>query len=494
MKQSYLQPMFTIYWQKKYISLLAILLLAISCQPGESAYAVKAKKPDVGLSAVQIKTGTQWEEIRTPLNAQAPGNLSTSFPDLDWWRSFQDPYLTNYIQAALTNNPDVHIAVARIAEARASFHNSISQQIPTANLSSSFYHVALPKVLGSSLPKSFNIWTIPFQASYEVDLFGKKLDQTRATQRLLEASQLDARTTQISLCGEVAGTYFNLLRSDALTASQQQNLALLSRVYELKQSQYKMGLVAYDEVIRADRDVAQAQTNLSTYQQQQALFAHQLAILTGSPPTAQEKISRGTMETVILPTQISTGTPAEVLARRPDIQAAEKRLESLHFSVRAARKAFLPTLNLSGGLFLAGADFSQLFNWSNRASLLSGSVTQPLSRIYEYTTLLNIQKARQKQQMEEYRKVTLNALKEVEDNLALIQTDFQSMGSNEKRRDLTQHELGLNQNLYQQGLIPHLNVLQSQSELIQYQQLVAQSKMDTAIATVNLYKALGGGY
>jgi len=486
--------MHSILNDKLSLCLLASLIILSHPMDGDKAWAKKAPKPDAAQPAVQLKSGTQWEEFRTPALGQNQASLSTSLPDLEWWRTFQDPYLTNYIQAALQNNPTIHIAMAKIAEARATVSNHISQELPTANLSSSYYHVTLPKILGSSLPKRFDIWTLPFQASYELDLFGKKLDQTRASRRLLEASQLDARTAQISLSGEVASAYFNLLRSDALTQSQQRNLALLSRIHELKQSQHKIGLTSYDEVIRADRDVAQAQTNLNTYQQQQAIFAHQLAILTGSPPSTQEKLPRGSVETALLPQQISAGTPAEVLARRPDIQAAEKRLESARFSVRAARKAYLPTLNISAALFLAGTDVSQMFNWANRATMASGNINQPLSKLYELTTLLNIEKARQTQQLEDYRQVTLNALKEVEDNLSLIHTDYQNMASNEKRRDLTQHELGLNQNLYQQGLLPHLNVLQNQSELIQYEQLAAQSKMDTAIATVNLYKALGGGF
>lgn len=472
------------------VTSMLIALNGWSCQ----AFASRTQATDKA-NLPTIQTNLRWEEFRAPnLDPASQSHLTTDKPDMEWWRNFHDPYLEGYISTALQNSPNLHITMAKVAEARAAFHHSISEELPTANLTASYYHVILPKLFGSALPKNLDIWTVPFQASYELDLYGKALDQTKASKRLWEASKQDYRAAQLSLCGDVAGAYFNLLRSDALVNSQQRNLALLSRIYDLKQSQYKIGLTSYDEVIRSDRDLAQAQTNLNTYQQQQALYAHQLAILTGSPPSTQEKMQRGTLETTTLPNQISAGTPADVLARRPDIQAAEKRLESARLNVRAARKAFLPTINLSSGLFLAGTSLSQLFNWNNHAAMLSGGVSQKLTGLYGLTADLNTQKARQTQQLEQYRQVTLNALKEVEDNLALLRTDYQSMDSNAKRRDLTQHDLNLNQNLYQQGLLPHLNVLQGQSELIQYEQLVAQSKVDTAIAVVNLYKALGGGF
>jgi multidrug efflux system outer membrane protein len=464
------------------------------CAMNSDKPAIAKEKASVVTPAV-VQTGSRWEEFRTPLlNRGLAINLSTEFPDREWWRGFHDPYLEKYIDAALQNNPTLNIALSRIEEAHAQMRESVAQQIPKANLSGAYYHLGLPQSMGTSLPKRLNIWTVPFQASYEVDLFGRLRDQSRAGKQFWEASKQDARAAQISLCGDVANAYFNLLRNDALVNSQRQNLALLTRIYELKQSQYKIGLNSYDETIRADRDVSLAQTNLNEYQQQQAIFAHQLAILTGSPPTKQESLTRGAADSIQPPLQISAGTPAESLARRPDIQAAEKRLESVHYSVSAARKALLPTLKLNAGMFLAGMGFSQVFNWGNRANLISAAVSQPLTDLVGKKAELNVQKSRQRQQLEDYRRVTLNALKEVEDSLALINSNFQTLDSNQKRRELTQHELGLNQNLYQQGLLPHVNVLQGQSELIQYDQMVAQSKIDTILATVNLYKALGGGY
>jgi len=254
-------------WHNRNLVGLCLLLIISNAYLADAQAFTKSAKSSNDAKTQVLKTKTQWEEFRVPSIVPDQAGLTSQLPDIEWWRSFKDSYLENYISAALQNNPTLHIAVARVAEARAAVRESTSQQLPTANLSSSYYHLTLPKLFGSSLPKNLSIWTIPFQASYEVDLFGKKLDQTQAAKRLLEASQQDVRAAQLSLCGEVASAYFNLLRSDALAVSQQRNLTLLTRIHELKQSQYRIGLTSYDEVIRADRDVAQAQTNLNTYQQ-----------------------------------------------------------------------------------------------------------------------------------------------------------------------------------------------------------------------------------
>ena len=474
--------------------LVSLIGLSLSCQVATGAETAPA-----------VEAGVQWEEYKTP--ELGPATLTNDFPDREWWQGFRDPYLEQYIRAALANNPTLAVAIQRITEARAQVNINISKQLPVANLSGSFYNIGLPDSLsdslgggggdrggGFSLPDSIKLFNVPFSASYEVDLFGRRLDQTRATRRILEATQQDARAAEISLTGEVAAAYFNLLRADALVDLQARNLALLTRVHELKVSQNKIGLAPFDEVIRADRDVAQTQQNIGELKKDQAVFAHQLSILTGSPPASQEKLPRALPEALYLPETAQTGTPPEMLARRPDILAAERRLEGARLNVRAARKAYLPTINLSAGLFMAGSKFSDIFKWDNAVSMQTVGVSQPLTGLYEVTANVKIAKSRQKQQVEDYRRVTLNALKEVEDNIAILRADYQTLEASRRRQALTVRELGLTENLYQQGLVPYLNVLQGQGELLQYDQQVVQSRMNAAVATVNLYKALGGGF
>lgn len=460
-----------------------------------SGYAHVSAEPE-GKSPITAQAS--WQEGRDIALGERDAQLTSSFPQKRWWVKFHDPWLTQYIDKAVQYNNGLRAAIIRIQEARAEVQESAAAELPSTNLSPAYYRVNLPHTaaLGSHLPfpSVLNLMTLPFQASYELDLFGRNRNRVQSAEKEADATELDGQAALISLTGDVAGAYFNLIRMDALVQSQTENLQLLSRVHALKQSQNRMGLVSSDEVIRADRDVMQAQTNLANFRQQQALYAHQLSILTGNPPVAADRLPRTPMDSLALPTEIESGIPSDLVTRRPDVLAQEKRLEKAHIDVTIARKAFLPTINLGNMLGYGGTQLGKLVTGNNLFNLFSTSVSQPLFQGGKLDAQLKYRKAVQREQLENYHQTLLNALKEVEDNLALLRADFENLDSNRKRMDLTAHDLALRQNLYEQGLSPHLDVLQAQSEMIGYQQINIQSRGDAAIAVVNLYKALGGGF
>lgn len=435
--------------------------------------------------------------VETGIHPQSEGKLISDFPDREWWDEFQDPYLSTYINAAVRNNPNLNIAQHRVEEARALVKQNVALEMPSADISPSFYRIGLPNqgsFVGVKTPHSIRAYTIPLQASYELDLWGRNLNQIRSAKRQAEATELQAKATINSVMSEVASAYINLLRSDALVKMQTENLSLLQRVEALKRSQNQAGLVSYDEVLRSERDAAEAKTTLSGYQQQLSIFAHELAILTGSPPASQDQLERGNIETLSLPKETETGLPSDLLKRRPDILVQEKLLESSKLDVSVARKALLPKVNLSALFVLGALNFNKLFDWSNLVNLQSAVVSQPIFKGGKLMAEIGYRKAKQKEQLENYRLTILNAFKDVENSLSQVRAGYETMDSNAQRLALTQKDLGLTESLVQQGLAPRLNELQTQSEVIRYRQLAIQSKADTAIATVSLYKALGGGF
>lgn len=438
-----------------------------------------------------------WEEA-TPAAIQGSitTTLTPAFPEKQWWTRFNDPYLNQYIAEAIQNNPGIEASLQRIQESRAQVTDALSKEFPSLSLNPGFTRLGLPNLPlgGFSLPSAIKFFLLTFQANYELDLFGRNWDQVKSARKTEAAVEQDSRAYLISLEGEVAAAYFNLLRADSLVQTQTHNLELFTRIHALKQNQYNVGLVDNDEVIRANRDVALAQTSLTMYQQQQALFAHQLAVLIGRTPVSAEHLQRASLEQLSLPTQTDIGLPSELVERRPDILASERRLEQAAIDVRAARKAFLPTINLGGQLTLASQQFQNVFNWDNKLDVENVGIKQPLFQGGKLIAAVRFRKAQQREQLENYRQTVLTAFREVEDQLALLKSNYENLNSNTQRLQLTQESLHITENQYQQGLIPHLNVLQSETNLAQYQQLIAQSKADAMIATVNLFKALGGGF
>ncbi|MCE3233890.1 MAG: hypothetical protein K0Q50_70 [Vampirovibrio sp.] len=471
--------------------LISSLLITMACLPIPASLAASPpEKPTV-------PTLPQWAEQSESASTGTPLRLQAEFPDQQWWNLFNDAYLPSYINGAIQNNPSLNIAAERVIQARALVRQNVALELPSVDVNPSYYHIGLPQQgagVGVNLPRSLNFYSLPLQASYELDLWGRNLDQIRSSKRQMEATEFQSKTVLTGIISEVASAYVNLLRADALIRTQQENLALLNRIEELKRSQNQAGLTSYDEVIRAERDTTEAESQLAKYQQQQAVFAHQLSVLTGTSPSPQAQLQRGSLEELALPVETQVGIPSELLARRPDLLAQEKLLESAHLDVSVARKAFLPKINL-GAFFVMGAlDIHNLFDWGNLVNVQSAVVNQPLFKGGKLKAELKYRKSKQKEQLENYRQTILNAFKDVEDSIALLKADSATLEANQKRLLLTEKNLGLTQSLAQQGLVPRLNTLQSQSEVIRYRQLAMQSKADKAIDTISLYKALGGGF
>lgn len=443
-----------------------------------------------------IKVSKSWEEA-SEVRLGAGGTVMISgFPDRQWWQKFQDPNLNSYISASLQNSPTLNAALHKVTQARALTSQAISRELPSVNLSPSAYRIALPSNVKGTLPieSPLHLYNIPLQASYELDLWGKNLDGIRSAKRQAESAEFQSHAMLNTVVGEVASAYFNLLRMDALMDAQQENLTLLKRVAELKESQHQVGLVSFDEVLRARRDAAESEINLADFKRQQAVFAHQLSILTGSPPASAERLSRATLAELNLPLETEVGSPGELLTRRPDVLAQEKMLESAQIDVRVARKAFLPTVNLGAMVGTGALGFKNLWDWGNIFNLQSVALSQPVFQGGRLKAELNYRKARQKEQLENYRQVVLSAMKDVEDSLSTMRSGYESLNSANQQMALMDKSLRLTDSLYQQGLAPKLDVLQAESERIRYRQSAIRGKADTAIATVSLYKALGGGY
>jgi multidrug efflux system outer membrane protein len=443
-----------------------------------------------------IKVSQTWSEAQESRLNKEGALLVSSFPDRQWWEKFNDKNLNTYISAAIQNNPTLNGALHRITEARALTSQAISKEMPSVNLNPAFYRVGLPDNVKGTLPikSPLNLYNLPLNASYELDLWGKNLDSIRSSKRQAESAELQSRSVLSTITGEVASAYFNLLRMDALIDVQQNNLELLQRVSTLKESRHEMGLVSYDEVLRARRDAAEAENNLTGFKRQQAIFAHQLSILTGTPPTSAAQIERASLEQLNLPLETEAGAPGELLTRRPDVLAQEKMLESASIDVRVARKAFLPTLNIGAMVGSGALGFKNLWDWGNIFNMQSIALSQPIFQGGKLKAELNYRKAKQKEELENYRQTILTAMKDVEDSLSSLKSGYESLDSNNQQVTLTQKNLQLTNSRYQQGLVPKLDLIQAESELIRYRQNAIQSKADTAIATVSLYKALGGGY
>jgi multidrug efflux system outer membrane protein len=437
-----------------------------------------------------------WVEACPAELGQSCAEFCARWPERTWWLKFGDPILVDYIQKAVSQNHDFKAAAARVLQARAVVRQAIAQQLPTVSIGPQAFRLGLPNFRRANNfdIKHISAFSVPLSVSYEADIWGKYWNQTQSARKALRSAEWDLRSAEIVLISEVATAYFNLIRNDAMATLQKNYLSNLKEILDLQRALYTSGLGNLEAVLEAERNYARAEIDLHAINENRAVFAHQLMILTGEPPKPLDTILRSTVDDIHLPDQFDVGLPIALIARRPDIQSQEALLRKADIDVRVARKNFLPTAKFNGLFGFITEDLDTLGSGSGFFSFIYGNINQPIFQGGKTWANLRLQQAKQKEQLEHYRQTILNAFKEVEDSLKKLRANYEKLGSNQREQAANVENYTLIQDLYQSGLNSRLNVTEAENLVIDSQNRQASIKMDIAISTVSLYKALGGGY
>jgi NodT family efflux transporter outer membrane factor (OMF) lipoprotein len=423
--------------------------------------------------------------------------FAKAFPDATWWRKFQDPVLNATIEEALTDNKDFKQAAIRVRSARDMVGQSLAKEMPTVSANPAFYRLNTGNIFGSGpslVPNTMNVFVAPLQAQYELDLFGKNLDQVKASKRDVAIAEQNRRTVQIELVSEVASAYFNLTGTDRLIALQQQALQAETEIRDLKRSRYESGFAQYDEIIQAERALANTTESIATLRNMQTAYANQVLMLEGKAPGDQAGVKRSELDKIHPDNVLESGFPAELLTHRPDIIVAEEQLRKANIEVRAAQKAFFPTLNLSAAAGFTSLHLSDIFLWQQHLALLAASFAQPIFSGGALTAKLRVQKDSADEQLQQYQKVILQALNDVENSLSSLKTDEEKVVQDKQQIQLTEDQLQLSESRVEAGFSAELESVQIRDELVGFQSSQIRNQTASLIDRLSLYKALGGGY
>ncbi len=481
-----------------------------------------------GLSQAAEKTGEKIEQeaikARTVLWREAepdPENpssllLETGFPDPQWWEQFQDPHLTRCIQAAIKSNLSLAMAHTRIEEARAMARQSLGREFPQVGLGATFNRSRNSATIfrsgrfgsgsqsnasgsgsgggGFVLGQFINFWSVPMTVSYEADIWGKNRDKTKAAKKEAEAVQRDFQSVQVILATDVANAYFNLLTADELISLQRDLIAAVETDLAHAQRRYEAGLTDEEEVVLRQGRLTDFRAQLQDYYQLQALALNQLAVLMGQTPHQVENLERQRWGHYRIPAEITAGVPSDLLTRRPDILAAEARLQESGLLVRAARKEMLPSITLNGQFGFASASFADLSDWDSYIASLGGSLAQGLFTGGQARANLRVFKARYEQQLLSYRNAILEAFREVDDSLASLKAHrnaYQEYAGSLSSLSVREQ---IQTNRLEAGAISEADIMPVRIEVIQARQGLARTKLSAMSDVLSLYKALGGGY
>lgn len=446
-------------------------------------------KPESELDAAQLTPRPEHGSDTALLPAAVPSQ---------WWQLFNDPLLTQLQSRAQARNLDLQMAADRIDQSRAHLGITASQLLPSVGANASYAREALSEhgkfaALGAPTAPS-NFWQQGFDASWEIDLWGRARRARESAAATLEATVYDREAARIALSAEVARTYLQLRGTQAQLDIAQQNRAIAERTLGLAESRERNGVATRFETASARAQLATIKALLPDLAQRRNAQMNALALLMGEPPRALDAQLRQAMPLPSLPTRVPVGIPSELAHRRPDILRAEAQLHAATAAIGVAKADFYPRLGLKGRIGVEAFDSGDLSSWDSRFFSVGPTVYLPIFQGGRLMQRLALNESRQKTAALAYRQTVLRAWHEVDD--ALDAWAAQQRQHDELRVSYEQNKQALHaaERGYQQGAADYLSVLTAQLNLLASQTNLNSSATNATLTVVNLYKSLGGGW
>ncbi len=443
-------------------------------------------------------------------DAAATGFDTRADPDPAWWTSFNDPELNSLIDRAIAGNLDLQEAVLRIDESRAEETITAAQGLPHLSAAGSYtrYQLGLRGAVrgfsgaGSGfntgdlgpLFQPFNLFQLGLDASWETDLFGRVRRETEEQEARTQASVEDRNATLVALEGEVALAYAQLRGAQEQNRIAEENIKVEQDIVDLTKRLHANGLASDLDVDNAATALTNTQAQLPQFSQQTEVAANRLSILLGKPPGAVNDELSDRAGIPVVPPDLPIGMPADLARRRPDIREAEANLHAATAGEDVAIAQLYPDLTLSGSGGLRSTDIDTLTHWANHFYQAGPSISLPIFEGGEVTATIAMTDAAQKEAAIDYQKTVLNALEEVENDLAAYRNDKARQVSLTQTVKTAEDGLTLARDRYEHGLSSFIDVLNSENELVQAREQLTDAILSTTADVVDLYKALGGGW
>lgn len=407
----------------------------------------------------------------------------------DWWNAFGSLQLHKLVITALRENPDLRIAAERIYQAELQVNIADASLWPAIGVSAQ-RSSNRSRTDGSQWQRS-EISRIGFSAAYEIDFWGRLAAQRYAFSAELDATRFDYDTVLLGLVSGVASGWFNWLGIQERLATSQENIRIAERILNVVDARYRYGSATAADLARQRANLLVQESALLPLQLQAQQTRAAIAVLLGIPPH-QLQLEQERLLEMALP-EIATGIPSDLLTRRPDLASMEAQLEVANTNVAAARAALLPAFELGAG---ATRTSPARLAFTTPADSLSWSISLAQS-LFDRGRRRNLVKVTQSQrvaQVEQYRKLILNAVQETDLAVAEVISLQKQEAAQATIVELSQRALDLTEVRYREGSDSLLTLLEAQRSLFQAQDQQVQMRQGTLNAMVDLYRVLGGGW
>ena len=446
-----------------------------------------------------------------------------------WWEVFHDPDLDRLEAAAASGNQDLALSVARLAESRAQSRVAASDFYPHADFNGNYNRqrssnndpyqsgkLVKPKTIGGGaaggaggagggaaggdgaltltqqpLSRTYSLFREPVDLNWEVDLFGRVRRNYAAARADREAVEADGANVNLSVTANVAIQYFNLRAADAEVAVVENTIKARRVALDIAQERLQAGLTSELDVQRERAELAGNEADLAAAKRGRAELENALATLVGQPASTFRQRRH---ELRSAPPHVPAGLPSELLERRPDVAEAERELAAANERIGVAVAAFFPRITLTGAAGFESATITDVLSPGSKIWQIGPSVSIPIFEGGRNQANLDAARARYDQGVARYRQQVLTAFQDVENALVDLRTLAEQAEAQNRAVEAAQRTLDLANQSYRQGASTYLDITDAERTLFNDQRVSAQLLGQRMQATVQLIKALGGGW
>ena len=478
--------------------------------------------PDFATPTTTLAESSDY--LDTGLPVRGAGRLlartTEAEPAVAWWRAFRDPVLSQLEDRVAAQNLDVQTATARLFESRAQLGTAAAAGLPTLNGQGSAYRQqygkngtigllsnSLGSLTGGSgsgtsssnltapLTNGFESYTLGFDASWELDLWGKVRRSVESAQAQADASAEQRRDALVSSQAELARDYVQLRGTQELIRIDLANVRVNEQILDVVRVRQQKGLVTGLDTSNAAQQVESIKAQLPQLQQQEIQQINAISLLLGEPPLALSQELAGGRAIPPVPPRVPVGVPSSLVLRRPDIRRAEANLHAAVAEIGVAEAQFFPSVTLTGSPTVNAVDPGKLFRGSSLQYMNIGpSISIPLFEGGRLKSNLVLQRARQQEAAIAYQKAVLQGWHDVVNALASLRGDDARRGRLARQVADARQALSLSRARYTQGVEIFTTVLQASQTVLQAETNLSQATAAISTDFVALSKALGGGW
>ena len=409
---------------------------------------------------------------------------TTNIGSLPWQEIFRDPKLQVLIEEGLTNNVDMQAAILRVEEAKVMLTSARLSFLPSINFAP---QGSLTTMGDSDWGKAYST---PLAASWEVDLFGKLLNASRSQKTAYLQSQYSQQAVRSQIICGIANLYYTLLMLDRQVEITTETVAIYKENVRAMEAMKIAGMTTEAAVTQTRAAYHQVQASLIDLQRQVRETENSLSVLLAKAP---QHIDRGTLDEQVMPEELLTGVPLQLLENRPDVKIAEMNLASAYYTTNQARAAFYPGINITATAGWTNGSGVQISNPGQFMFQALASLAQPIFNNGKLVANLKVSKAEEEIAKMNYQQTILEAGQEVSDALHLYDATNKKLVHDQSQVEALEKAVAYTKDLFQSGDATYLEILTSQQNLLSAQLTEVADNIQRIQAVISLYSAVGGG-